>query len=83
VPKKAGANMKATKEKSPEIATTILTYMCEYSPRHHASVAVIECKATQDGKPHAQIMARNMAINQPMKGYAEIYLVQIETGKRP
>jgi hypothetical protein len=76
--KKAEANMKATKEKSPDIAATILMYMYEYSPRHHACVAVMEYKATKDGAPFAQIMARNMATNQPMKGYAEIYLVPIE-----
>lgn len=76
--KKAEANMKATKEKSPEIAATILTYMYEYSARHHACVAVMEYKATKDGKPHAQIMARNMATNQPMKGYDEIYLMPIK-----
>jgi hypothetical protein len=70
--------MKATKEKSPDIAATILMYMYEYSPRHHACVAVMEYKATKDGAPFAQIMARNMATNQPMKGYAEIYLVPIE-----
>lgn len=79
--RKAEANMKETKETKPEIAASILTYMYEYSPRHHACVAVMEYKATKNGKPQAQIMARNMATNQPMKGYDEIYLIPIENKK--
>jgi predicted amidophosphoribosyltransferase len=65
------------KEKSPDVAATIITYM--YSPRHHACIPLMEYKMTNDGVPFAQIMARNMATNQQMKGYAEIYLVPIES----
>ena len=35
----------------------------------------MEYKTNKDGKPYAQILARNMVTNQPMKGYAEVYLV--------
>lgn len=73
--KKAEANIQATRERSPEIAKTILSYLYEYSPRHHTCVAVMEYKTNKDGKPYAQILARNMVTNQPMKGYAEVYLV--------
>jgi hypothetical protein len=73
--KKAEANMQATRDHSPEIAKTILSYLYEYSPRHHTCVAVMEYKTTKDSKPYVQILARNMVTNQPMKGYAEVYLV--------
>jgi hypothetical protein len=76
--KKAEANIRATREHSPEIAKTIVSYLYEYSPHHHACVAVMEYKTTKDGKPYAQILARNMVTTQPMKGYAEIYLVPME-----
>lgn len=76
--KKAEANLKATKEQKPEVAATILSYLYEYSPRHHACVAVMEYKTQKDGKPYAQILARNMVTNQPMKGFAEIYLEPME-----
>lgn len=76
--KKVEANIQATREHSPEIAKTILSYLYEYSPRHHTCVAVMEYKTKLDGKTYAQILARNMVTTQPMKGYAEIYLVPIE-----
>ena len=76
--KKAEANLKATKEKAPEIAKTIISYLYEYSPRHHACVAVMEYKVQKDGKPFAQILARNMITSQPMKGLDEIYLLPMD-----
>jgi hypothetical protein len=76
---KAEANMKATREHSPEVAKTILSFLYEYSPRHHTCVAVMEYKTTEkDGKHYVQILARNMVTNQPMKGLAEIYLIPME-----
>src|ERR1019366_219020 len=72
--KRPEANMKATKERTPEIAKTIISYLYEYSPSHHACVAVMEYKTQKDGKPYAQILARNMVTNQPMKGLAEVTL---------
>jgi hypothetical protein len=77
--KKSEANMAATKRDRPEIAKTILSYLYEYSPKHHTCVAVMEYTSKKDGKPYAQILARNMVTNQPMKGYAEIYLVPMES----
>lgn len=44
----------------------------------YAKKAEVNMKATKDGKPRAQMIARNMATSQPMKGYDEIYLVPIE-----
>jgi hypothetical protein len=76
--KKAEANMKATRERLPDVAATILSYLYEYSPHHHACVAIIEYKVQKDGKPYAQILARNMITLQPMKGFAEIYLEPME-----
>jgi hypothetical protein len=38
----------------------------------------MEYKTTKDGKPYAQILARNMVTTHPMKGYPEIYLVPME-----
>ena len=76
--KKAEANIKATKENKPEVAATVLTYMYEYSPRHHACVAVIEYKTHKDGKAYAQILATNLVTMQPMKGFAEIFLEPLE-----
>jgi hypothetical protein len=38
----------------------------------------MEYKTKKDGKPYAQILARNMVTNQPMQGYAEVYLVLID-----
>ncbi len=66
--------MKATKERSPEVAKTIISYLYEYSPSHHTCVAVMEYKVQKDGKPYAQILARNMVTSQPMKGLDEIFL---------
>ena len=54
------------------------TYLYEYSPRHHACVAVMEYKVQKDGKPFAQILARNMITSQPMKGLDEIYLLPMD-----
>jgi hypothetical protein len=76
--KRADANMKATKERTPEVAKTIISYLYEYSPSHHACVAVMEYKTQKDGKPYAQILARNMVTNQPMKGLAEVYREPME-----
>ena len=75
--KKAEANLKATKASFPKVAATIITFLYEYSPSHHACVAVMEYKVQEDGKPYAQILARNMVTNQPMRGLAEIFLVPI------
>ncbi len=75
--RKAEANLKATKEQSPDIAATILSFQYEYSQKHHACVAIMEYKTTKDGQVLAQVLARNMATNQAMKGYAEVYLVSI------
>jgi hypothetical protein len=66
--------MKATKERSPEVAKTIISYLYEYSPSHHTCVAVMEYKVQKEGKPYAQILARNMVTSQPMKGLDEIFL---------
>jgi hypothetical protein len=76
--RKAEANMSATKENSPEIAETILTYMYEYSPAHHTCVAIMEYKTKKNGEPYAQILARNLVTSQPMKGFAEIYLIPMK-----
>lgn len=76
--KKAEVNMQATKRESPEIAATILTFLYEYSPHHHACVAVMEYKTQKDGRPYAQILARNLVTLQPMKGLGEIYLLPME-----
>jgi hypothetical protein len=73
--KKAEANIAATREHSPDVAKTIISYLFEYSARRHACVAVMEYKTTKDGKPYAQILARDMVTTQPMRGYADIYLV--------
>jgi hypothetical protein len=75
--RKAQANLKATKEQSPDIAATILSFQYEYSQKHHACVAIMEYKAIKDGHAFAQVLARNVATNQTMKGYAEVYLVPI------
>lgn len=66
------ANMKATREKSPEVAKTIESFLYEYSEKNHTCVAVMAYRIT--GKDQVQILARNMVTNQPMKGYDEIYL---------
>jgi hypothetical protein len=76
--KKAEANMKATRESSPALAATILSYLYEYSPSHHACVAIMEYRTQKNGKPYAQILARNMITLQPMKGLADIFLEPIE-----
>ncbi len=75
--KKSEANMAATKRDNPEVAATILSYLYEYSPSHHSCVAVMEYKVKQNDGVFAQILARNMVTNQPMKAFAEIYLVPL------
>jgi hypothetical protein len=76
--KKAEANLAATKGHSPEVAATILSFMYEFSPSRHACVAIMEYRAQKDGKAYAQILARNMVTLQPMRGFAEIFLVPVE-----
>jgi hypothetical protein len=76
--KKSETNMAETKRDRPDIAKTILSYLYEDSPKYHTCIAVMEYSTKKDDKPYAQILARNMITNQPMKGYAEIYLVPIE-----
>jgi uncharacterized protein YpmS len=70
--KLAEANMKATRDKSPEVARTIESYLFEYSERHHTCVAVMAYRVQQ--KDQVQILARNMVTLQPMKGLTEIFL---------
>jgi hypothetical protein len=65
--KKSEANMAATKRDRPDIAKTILSYLYEYSRRHHTCVAVMEYSTKKDDTPYVQIFARNMVTNQPMK----------------
>lgn len=76
--KKTEANMKITKERSPAVAATILSYLYEYSPSHHACVAIMEYRTQKDGKAYAQILARNMVTLQPMKGLGDIFLEPME-----
>jgi hypothetical protein len=79
--KKAEANLRATKQDNPKVAETIKTFMYEYSVSHHACVAVIQYRTQKDGKPYDQVLARNLATNQTMKGYDEIYLIPSENEK--